>query len=230
MKRLICLTLVSFAGVVLADGDINTKNGVHAGYGDFTAAKLSEGWWRWLSASGGRYAEEEGLVDCSAGQFHNPKIWFLAGTTGNGPVSRECSIPAGHTLFFPNVTVSAHNVAGENFTVPQKRLIAEEFFLELPPAGDGNGVQGFRSCGIMTTINGLPSTSAGFDIVRAQSDPFATPLDPSVTDPERISDGYWNMISLPAGDHTVRIQGGVCSRVSGSYIFEVDVTYRLHVS
>src|SRR5882762_7472780 len=50
-------------------------------------------WWRWAySFPADQFPpSQSGEVDCSLGQ--SGSVWLLAGTTGQGPVTRECSDP-----------------------------------------------------------------------------------------------------------------------------------------
>src|SRR5882762_10280616 len=63
-------------------------------------------WWHWAySFPVAQFPpSQSGEVDCSLGQ--SGPVWFLAGTTGQGPVTRECSdgIPQDKALFFPIIT------------------------------------------------------------------------------------------------------------------------------
>src|SRR5437660_12901041 len=58
-------------------------------------------WWRWAySFPLAQFPpSQSGEGDCSLGQ--SGPVWFLAGTVGQGPVTRSCTIPTGKALFFP---------------------------------------------------------------------------------------------------------------------------------
>ena len=58
-------------------------------------------WWRWAySFPVDQFPPlQSGELDCALGQ--SGSVWFLAGTVGQGPVTRSCTIPTGKALFFP---------------------------------------------------------------------------------------------------------------------------------
>src|ERR1044071_3518430 len=68
-------------------------------------AEWGEQWWRWAySFSVDQFPPlQSGELDCGLGQ--SGSVWFLAGTAGQGPVTRSCTIPTGKALFFPIVTI-----------------------------------------------------------------------------------------------------------------------------
>ena len=60
-------------------------------------------WWRWAySFPAAQFPPlQSGEIDCGLRQ--SGSVWFLAGTAGQGPVTRSCSIPTGKAVFFPIV-------------------------------------------------------------------------------------------------------------------------------
>ncbi|RJX31828.1 MAG: hypothetical protein C4531_07105 [Desulfurivibrio sp.] len=188
-------------------------------YGEWSAK-----WWQWLEAQNFTPLTAQGEVDCSQGQ--TGPVWFLAGTDGSGPVERECTVPKGTLLFFPLVNAEFNNVPNETTceggpcTEDEKRVILDGLMSDNTP-----GLLNSRACNLESTVDGIPTLFSGFAIARTQSPAFLY-LD----DHETVSDGFWVMLSLPEGQHTLHFKGALCDLDSGSQLFEVDVTYNLNVS
>ena len=171
-------------------------------------------------------------------------VWFLAGTFGDGPVTRHVQVPAGKALFFPIVNSAwVTTCIGEPRTIETIRpLVAAEI--------DATTV-------FEATIDGVPVQDLGG--YRAESPLFCTSLtlfgvetvedveaagfcapgeaNPNCLDlpnPEEhfgpqdgfgpaMADGIWLMVApLQKGEHTI---GFSASREG----FAVDVTYHLQV-
>jgi len=64
-------------------------------------------WWKWFISIP---KDRNPVVDESGSYSHidqvNPHAWFLVGTFG-GFVQRECTIPAGKSIFFPIINIEA---------------------------------------------------------------------------------------------------------------------------
>ncbi|XOF33917.1 MAG: hypothetical protein ACL93V_01045 [Candidatus Electrothrix sp. YB6] len=181
-------------------------------YGEWSAE-----WWQWRESQDPNPLMEEGVVDCSKGQ--RGPVWFLAGTGGGGPIERECTVPKGKHLFFPLVNLVFYNGPGESYTVDEKRD-----FLDGAMSDNTPGFFNSRACRLDVTVDEVPSLFSGTAIVRAQS-----PLFLHHDDSEAVSDGFWVMLRLPEGQHTLHIQGAICDLDSNLPLFEVDVTYNLTV-
>src|SRR5689334_20762919 len=67
-------------------------------YGDWTAR-----WEQWLISQ----TQQPNAASDTTGKFcsvnQNGPVWFLAGTTGQGPVERTCTVPVGKSILFPVV-------------------------------------------------------------------------------------------------------------------------------
>ena len=74
----------------------------HARAYGLSYAQWGEQWWRWAySFPLAQFPpSQSGELDCGLGQ--SGSVWFLAGTVGQGPVMRSCTIPAGKTSVFPD--------------------------------------------------------------------------------------------------------------------------------
>ncbi|PYJ19840.1 MAG: hypothetical protein DME99_11560, partial [Verrucomicrobia bacterium] len=83
-------------------------------------------WWRWAySFPAAQFPPlQAGEVDCSLGQ--SGSVWFLAGTAGQGPVTRSCTIPAGKALFFPIISyLNDYPCPDPNFQPPPGQTLEE---------------------------------------------------------------------------------------------------------
>jgi hypothetical protein len=183
-----------------------------------TYGKWAAHWWTWLLA---QPADVNPNLDttgehCAVGQSGH--VWFLAGTFGDPPVERRCTIPAGRALLFPVLN-------GAYFA-----------FLDDPP--ETRTVKFIRSqvawvkdaTDLFAVIDGKQvddverwlEKSPIFRIVLPEGNIFGLPagfvLDPCV------DAGYYLAVPpLPPGAHEIRFGG-----TSGT--LKVDVTYHLTVA
>lgn len=83
------------------------------------SSSLSAEWWQWalsVPASVNPLLDTKGAY-CMVGQ--HGKVWFLAGYFGDNaaPITRECTVPANTTLFFPvynSINIDTPNVCGQD--------------------------------------------------------------------------------------------------------------------
>jgi len=151
---------------------------------------------------------------CSLGQSGN--TWFLYITNGNPigePVERECTIPAGKTIFmpimswvclpFPNETVQ--------FAIDGCKEVNDQTdILRLRIDGKARN----------DLIERRASTRA-FALVLPDDNIFGVPASVAVA----VHDGYFATLPrLEVGTHVVRVQGGTTSQG-----FTSDVRYRLRI-
>lgn len=179
-------------------------------------SRLTADWWQWQEVFFPGFAFGDGDIDCSIGQAG--KVWFLGGSDGSGPVTRNCTntIPRNKSLLFPLVNV---NVFNEPLTVTEKRALMSGILSETEA-----GIFNSRSCLLDATVDDDPVVFTT-PILRVQ-----TPPHEYDGDPEAIADGLWVLLPpLSGGDHTIKFRGGVCSLDDGSPLIEVDVTYNLTV-
>ena len=191
-------------------------------------------WWRWAySFPVAQFPpSQSGEVDCSLGQ--SGPVWFLAGTTGQGPVTRECSdrIPKGKALFFPIITyLNDYPCPDPNFQPPPGQTL-EEFLTEGAAAIIDLVTE------LEVVVDGQPlkrpvQLSRHVAAVHFYGRPLARGLrrvrDRRPTFPQfGVTDGYWILMnSLPPGPHTIFIHGVI--DFGGGSTFEVQVTYNLTV-
>jgi hypothetical protein len=185
-------------------------------YGDWGAK-----WWQWVysfPSSQNPLSDETG-ERCASNQ--NGTVWFLVGTFG-GSVTRQCTIPAGASLFFPLLNTEC-SIAG----------------------GDGTNEQELRSCATaqIDRVSNLKAIVDGVQVpdlhnYRAQSQLYniTLPTDNIMgveagTTPS-IAEGYWIFLNpLPLGNHEISFGGSAGNpSVTSSMNFVTDVTYHLTVT
>jgi hypothetical protein len=185
-------------------------------YGDWGAK-----WWQWIFSIP---SSQNPLSDttgerCTLNQ--NGTVWFLVGTFG-GSATRQCTIPAGTSLFFPLLNGEC-SIAG----------------------GDGTNEQELRSCAKaqMDKVTSLKAIVDGVQIpdlqkYRAQSQLYTLPLpndnimglEPGST--PSIAEGYWIFLKpLSPGNHEITFGGSAGNpSVTSSMNFVTEVTYHLTIS
>jgi hypothetical protein len=186
-------------------------------------------WWRWAySFPVDQFPpSQSGEVDCGAGQ--SGSVWFLAGTVGQGPVTRSCTIPTGKALFIPIVTyLNDYPCPDPNFQ-PPPGVTLEEWLTE----GAAQIIDLVTQLEVVVdgrALTDLFNYRAHSSLFTFTADPSLVALDPCVTGTPQVgvTDGYWIMLSpLPAGPHTIFIHGVI--DFGGGNTFEVEVTYDLTV-
>jgi hypothetical protein len=186
-------------------------------------------WWRWAySFPAAQFPpSQSGEGDCSLGQ--SGSVWFLAGTTGQGPVTRSCTIPTGKALFFPIITyLNDYPCPDPNFQLPPGQTLEEfltegaaaiiDLVTELEVVVDGQ------------PLNELFSYRATSRLFTFTADPSLVAFDPCVTGTPQfgVTDGYWILMNpLPPGPHTIFFRGKI--DFGGGSTFESQVTYNLTV-
>jgi hypothetical protein len=197
----------------------------------------AEGWTRWALEqpwSTGPVVDTDGS-QCALGQSGN--TWYLAGTSG-GTVERECTIPHGKKLFFPLlnrwVTAAPDEIIPGD---PENDLQAWiDFVIEYFAARRA------ATCELTLRIDGqdlLPDLETmdeelyvqllePFDIVLG-ADNFSSAFGLMAGPRTAWADGHWALLRpLPAGDYTLELGGRRCDD-DDQTVFEVAVTYTLHV-
>jgi hypothetical protein len=222
-------------GVFLAADDVSAQNLGNPGilplnsnafgrsYGEWSAA-----WWQWLlsipNATNPNLAT--GTVDCTLGQTGH--VWFLAGTFGGLPVTRDCTIPTGKALFFsPLNGVFGDGVGDCDRNDPNNPCDINKLReLAADNVDDPELLEVIIDNVPVKNIQQYRVASPVFSAVFLQVDPLFG-LPPGLHTP-LVSDGYWLLLApLSRGAHTIRIRG-VASPSAGGFV--VDVTYHLTVT
>lgn len=190
--------------------------------------RLMIGWQRWamgLPWENGPITDETG-DHCGDGQ--SGPVWYLAGT-GEGPATRDCTIPTGKQLFFPLINLWA--------AFPPEFVPPEEIPDWLPDMEEYFDDWQAATCSLTLRLNGQDLLD--FDSMKAalyvrESEPFdvdihdehwATPHWEGGIIP-MIGHGFYARLQpLPPGDYVLEFGGAQCD----DFEFSTSVTYHLHV-
>ena len=216
----------------IARGQGNPNPGVippHARAYGLSYAEWGAQWWHWAySFPVDQFPpSQSGELDCGLGQ--SGSVWFLAGTVGQGPVTRSCTIPTGKALFFPIITyLNDYPCPDPNFQPPPGETL-EQFLTEGAQAVI-NLVTQLEVVVDGQPLNDLFSYRATSHLLTFTADPSLVAFDSCVTGTPQsgVTDGYWILLNpLPPGPHTIFIRGVI--DFGGGNTFEVQVTYNLTV-
>jgi hypothetical protein len=189
---------------------------------------LSAEWWQWaLSIPTAQNPQLDPTgANCMIGQHGS--VWFLAGVFGGGTASRNCTVPADTTLFFPvinSLQINTPNVCGQG---PQNIPVKD--------------LRQFASAGLAGAIFSVEIDGKPYNnISRVQSSVFATALPAdNVFNAPCIGAGLG---SVPAGIYSPSVDDGFYVRLNPQFLqpgshtvhihaaspFLIDVTYNLAV-
>ena len=181
-------------------------------YGEWSAR-----WWQWafsFTVDAHPLLETAG---CDAGQ--TGPVWFLGGSFVNTTVVRDCTVPAGKSIFLPVLNTECSTIE--------------------PPPFFGSNEDELRACAAAVTNTGMFATVDGVAVENLPSYRVQSPLyefsSPDgglfggpVSGAQSISDGVWLMIApLSAGTHTIHFGG--TQVVADFPALTLDVTYHLTV-
>ena len=200
-------------------------------------AEWSAAHWQWGLSMPVDANPQLDTADCSAGQVG--KVWFLGGTFGPtliapgvflGEVTRDCTIPAGTSLFFPLVDVETSTIEGNGTTEAELRDSAEFFADFIVPSTlfctiDGKSVTNLTDYRVQSPLfvfGPLPDNNVVEVIFGAVAPEGSTSLS--------ISDGYFVMLKpLSVGKHTIKYGGILDLSSIGGPMFIQDITYHVTV-
>jgi hypothetical protein len=168
-------------------------------------ASLTASWWEKFVA----IPDTNSLDRCDVG---TGKIVFLAGTTG-GSAIRSCTTDK-TTFLVPLINVECSTVEGNGTTFAELRTCAKGFadeFTDLKLVVDGQEV---------SNLNSLRVQAKG-TFTSVEGNVFGIPPD---NNSKFAADGYWALIKLTPGEHTLTFGG---SYPPGG--FTTEVTYNLIV-
>lgn len=151
--------------------------------------RLTARWWQEFVAIPG----PDALDQCDVG---TRRILFLAGTTGGDPVTRTCTTKA-RTFLVPLINVECSQAEGNGDTFAELRKCARasaKDFTDLKLAVDGKPVRHLNRLRVNAKSTFTPVEDNVFKIPATGSSKFA-------------SDGYWALIKLPPGKHTLTFGG-----------------------
>jgi hypothetical protein len=199
--------------------------------GNLSVSQWTALWWQWAYAPPVHNPPFTGPISnplfdptgavCAVGQAG--PVWFLAGTSTGGSVTRSCTVPAGVKLLIPLINIEGDNIG-----------VVPPFSPSELRAAVAAGIDTVDELHLSVDGRSVPSDVL-FDH-RVQSPVFAyglPPQDNAVQGFEDgqgyifpvVSDGYWVLLNpLPAGDHVIDFGGAFSSG------FSLDITYDLTVS
>jgi hypothetical protein len=169
-------------------------------------ASLTASWWeKWVAI------DASALDGCDVG---TGKIVFLAGTAG-GSADRSCT--TNKALFLvPLINVECSTAEGNGTTFAELRTCAKGFADEFTD--------------LKLLVDGEPPSDLDLNSLRVQAKSHFTSVAgnflgiPAANNSKFASDGYWALITLTPGEHTITFGG---SYPPGG--FTTEVTYHLVV-
>jgi hypothetical protein len=216
-KRLVRIAAAVIVAVILP---ANTAVAKKAG-----ASQLASEWWQWvlsIPSSINPLYDTTG-DNCTVGQ-HGAN-WFLAGSWV-GPVTRDCDVPHGVTVFFPVINEVNFDTPGQ---CGQGAPLPSSFYRSLSKAFiDG-------AANLSVVLDGKPVTkmsrmqSPVFELVLPEDNVFVfagicADLTDGIYSPA-VDDGFYVQLSgLSVGEHTLQIHAENPSQGA-----TLDVTYNLNV-
>lgn len=189
---------------------------------NLTYGQWSAKWWQWavsIPLDKSPFDDPTG-ERCGTSQ-HDPKVWFLAGTSG-GEATRTCQVPAGKGIMFTVINVRC------------------DYFVDKVSKTDDD----LRKCAKddQDTVNVLNATVDGkaiqhLDRFRVQSPLFNITLPPnniagvSPGTTQAISDGWFIILKpLQVGEHEIRSYGASIDPTgSGNINFATSTTFKIIV-
>lgn len=223
---------------IITPGDAQAVTGMT--YGEWSAV-----WWQYVLSKPASDPNNP-LLDptgagCKADQPSSSPVFFLVGTNGTDPVTRdECTVPAGKVLFFPLANAFDVHTPGDGLDTPE--LVRQDLLklfgpiTELHASIDGVPVEvdlfSFRAC-----AGGDPVCSSAFSLTLPGNNLFvgspagvgrrgAPALRAGIYAPA-VADGYYLMLApLPPGSHTIKFGGQ--GLFAGSPLYQ-EITYNLVV-
>jgi hypothetical protein len=95
------LALAALAGCTSGSDVGPAENAGSDAKTDAAAQTLPARWWTWAAAAPKASDPISDTTGEWCGKNQPTDVWFLAGTFGNGPISRSCEIPTGTPVYFP---------------------------------------------------------------------------------------------------------------------------------
>jgi hypothetical protein len=172
-------------------------------------ASLTASWWQEFVA----IPDANSLDRCDVG---SGKIVFLAGTADGSPVTRKCTTDKAKTFLVPLINVECSTAEGEGETFAKLAECAKGFadaFTDLKLVIDGQPVGNLNKLRVQAESTFTSVSGSAFD-----------PPIPAFTNSKFASDGYWALIKLTPGEHTLTFGG-----FYPPFDFRPEVTYDLVV-
>ena len=168
------------------------------------------GWWTWMSqfpAVGNPLDDPTGAL---ATVNNNGPVFYVAGF---GTAPRSFSVPEGTPLLFP-----MSNLAAVQYPVSLENQIVSAFYagtVSLTATIDGTPITNLAShaetSGVFSMGHAIPGSFG--ETFETPGFPGDDPADCGTFTPDllcpAISMGYWLMVNLPAGEHTITTGGSI---------------------
>lgn len=217
------------------DGDVFSVRSDPYGlsYGEWSAR-----WWQWAFSLDLRRHPLFDTADCNTGQ--SGPVWFLGGTSEQGPRTRTCTVPAGTALFFPLITPECSDLEGNGTTDAKLRACAMaggNLILTDPrhlyATLDGEELRKLKQHRVQSPLfefGPLPQKNYiqffGCSGPETCPEPSKTPGITGIS----VSDGIWLMLKpLSPGRHTLHFHAELDLSGFGAPNFVEDITYYLTV-
>lgn len=221
MKR--TLNFVAMAAAIILAVSLATSPAVAKS--SVAWSQLSAEWWQWVLSippSVNPLLDTTG-DECMVGRHGSN--WFLAGSWVGGPVTRDCDIPQGATLFFPVINEINFDTPGQ---CGQGAALPSSFYRALSAAFvDG-------ATNLSVALDGQPAgpmhrtQSQVFEVALPDDNIFVGACTPDLTGgiySPAVDDGYYVRLNpLAVGAHTLHIHAEQAT--AG---FTLDITYNLNV-
>jgi hypothetical protein len=195
------VAVIALAGCASGSDTVPADSGT-----DAASQTLPARWWNWAAAAPKASDPISDTTGKWCGQNQPTDVWFLAGTFGDGAVSRTCAVPTGTPVYFPVLNQFCEPGSGQSAAdaLADCRISADlaEVLLDGKP------------------VTAKDATSEGTFRLKPSKDSALTGPDPI----DVVAAGLWaGPLTLDPGRHTLSIHGK-----SGN--FEVEATYQLTVS
>jgi len=162
----------------------------------------------------------------TTGQFANigqsGSVFFLCGSPSDAPVTRNVTVPAGVSLFFPLVTAECSTVEAPPFfgsTFDELSACAASFFCSqdvLSCTIDGTSVKKLRKFQVQSPL---------YDFMLPGTNVLGLP---GGTSGSSVSDGYWLLVSpLSSGSHVIHWDATLACGIGAG--FSQHITYNITV-
>jgi hypothetical protein len=212
--------------VSIAFGEINAPNhGINIfppnskPYG-LTYGEWSAKWWQWVLSTPANVNPIHDTTGQNCAHGQSGPVWFLAGTSGGGSVTRTCTIPSGKAILFP--VLNADDTFVENPLLKTEKdlrndiMHAMDYEKSLQATIDGINVENLTKYRVQSPL---------FGFTYPVNNISGAPPGPT----QAISDGYWILLQpLGIGTHELHFGGAASDFTTTSVVnFVTDTTYHL---
>jgi len=222
--------IFSILSIIVLTGSLLSGTLIQAAYADsvtynphsnvkgLTYGEWSAKWWQWaisLPKHGNPISDPTGK-HCADGQ--SGPVWYLAGTFGSKPITRECTVPHDKVLMLPVVNAICWEDR-QTKTEAEVRAVCKDLIdhtTVVDASVDGVPIDNLQNYRMQSPL---------FDIKA----PDHNILRVKALDTQGITDGYWVMLKpLKMGSHQVHFHA-ILSFPDDGFTAEFDITYNLKI-